>query len=212
MFWASGREAVPSARPTSQARDRPQLVHGAIVEGVSDAAEADIDEIVSSAPEVELLDKAGLKRLIVSFERKMNQNQVHRMKFADQPSKCARWPRCVGEPSRGVLHGCAVRFMESEVELAEEINKLQPIAAVPELYPELIRLNAIPSIIGQSRRGSPARLGLFSVSVCRAPSAREHGYFDCRRKPAARGAMHTCHATTPATSALAYICATAVRR
>ena len=55
------------------------------------AEEADIDELVSSAPEVELLDKAGLKRLIVNFERKMNQNQVHRMKFADQPSKCAGW-------------------------------------------------------------------------------------------------------------------------
>ncbi len=47
-----------------------------------------------------------------------------------------------------VLTGLADRFMESEVELAEEINKLQPIAAVPELYPELIRLNAIPSVIG----------------------------------------------------------------
>lgn len=47
------------------------------------------------------------------------------MKYADQPDK----------------------FMDSEVDLDEDVRRLQAIAGNPELYPELIRLNAIPSLL-----------------------------------------------------------------
>jgi beta-catenin-like protein 1 len=39
------------------------------------------------------------------------------------------------------------KFMASEVDLDEEVHRLQAIAGSPELYPELIRLGAIPSIL-----------------------------------------------------------------
>lgn len=53
------------------------------------------------------------------------ENMEARMKYADQPDK----------------------FMESEVDLDEDVRRLQAIAGNPELYPELIRLNAIPSLL-----------------------------------------------------------------
>jgi beta-catenin-like protein 1 len=53
------------------------------------------------------------------------ENMEARMKYADQPDK----------------------FMESEVDLDEEVRRLQAIAGNPELYPELIRLNAMPSLL-----------------------------------------------------------------
>ena len=48
--------------------------------------------------------------------------------------------------------------MESEVELAEEISQLNQIATVPELYPELVRLNVVSVTM---------RKGVVSVRGCR---------------------------------------------
>jgi hypothetical protein len=37
--------------------------------------------------------------------------------------------------------------MESEVDLDEEIKKIQALASQPELYPEFVRLGAVPSLL-----------------------------------------------------------------
>lgn len=75
---------------------------------------------------VEVLDVRGLKKLLLSFERKLRDNLEARMKFADTPEK----------------------FVESEVDLDDEVKKLQALAAVPDLYPEIVKLNSVPSILG----------------------------------------------------------------
>lgn len=41
-----------------------------------------------------------------------------------------------------------IRFMDSEIELDEEIKKLHGVAATPELFPVFVELNTIPSLIG----------------------------------------------------------------
>ncbi len=41
----------------------------------------------------------------------------------------------------------ADKFMDSEVELASEIKRLFVIAGSPELYPELVNLNTLPTIL-----------------------------------------------------------------
>ena len=46
------------------------------------------------------------------------------MKFSDNPEK----------------------FLESEVDLDDEIRKLQAVTATPDLYPELVKLGAIPTL------------------------------------------------------------------
>ncbi|KAG0458646.1 hypothetical protein HPP92_021774 [Vanilla planifolia] len=40
------------------------------------------------------------------------------------------------------------KFADSEVELHEEIERLNILAGAPELYPELVALNTVPSVVG----------------------------------------------------------------
>lgn len=75
---------------------------------------------------VEVIDVRRLKKLVLGFERKLRDNLEARMKFVDQPEK----------------------FMESEVDLDEEVKKLHALAANPDLYPELVRLGSVPSVLG----------------------------------------------------------------
>ncbi|PIA64088.1 hypothetical protein AQUCO_00201404v1 [Aquilegia coerulea] len=80
----------------------------------------------SSHSSVEVLDLRTLKKLVLSFERRLRDNIEARLKYPDQPEK----------------------FADSEIELHEEIEKLKILAGGPELYPELVNLNTIPSILG----------------------------------------------------------------
>ncbi|XP_049801123.1 beta-catenin-like protein 1 [Schistocerca nitens] len=75
--------------------------------------------------EGEPLDEATLKRMILLFEKRALKNQEMRIKFPDMPEK----------------------FMESEVELHETIQELHAIATVPDLYPIMVELQAVPSML-----------------------------------------------------------------
>eukprot|EP00854_Cymbomonas_tetramitiformis_P004340 gene4340-5338_t len=82
------------------------------------AAEADA--------QIEVLDVRGLKKIVLAFERKLKDNLEARMKYAENPD----------------------RFLDSEVELDEEIKKMHALATAPHLYPELVKLKSVPSILG----------------------------------------------------------------
>lgn len=73
----------------------------------------------------ETLDENGLRKMILLFEKRNLRNQEMRIKFPDNPEK----------------------FMESEIDLHAVINELKVVATVPDLYPVLVELNAIPSLI-----------------------------------------------------------------
>lgn len=73
----------------------------------------------------ETLDENGLRKLVLLFEKRNLRNQEMRIKFPENPEK----------------------FMESEIELHSVINELKVVATVPDLYPLLVELNAIPSLI-----------------------------------------------------------------
>lgn len=64
--------------------------------------------------------------MLLSFEKKVLKNQEMRVKFPDMPEK----------------------FMESELELNDEIQKLHVIATVPEYYPILVETNTIQTMLG----------------------------------------------------------------
>ena len=65
----------------------------------------------------------------------------------------------MGGPSRVLILACLTRtpapqyadepekFIDSEVDLHEEVKRLGSLAAAPELYPELVRLGAAPSLL-----------------------------------------------------------------
>ncbi|KAJ6261708.1 LOW QUALITY PROTEIN: hypothetical protein Dda_2506 [Drechslerella dactyloides] len=76
-------------------------------------------------PEPEKIDASYLRRLAVSFERKINKNAEHRAKFDDDPPK----------------------FMDSEADLDAEIKALAILAEHPTLYPEFVRLNCQSSLV-----------------------------------------------------------------
>jgi beta-catenin-like protein 1 len=79
------------------------------------------------------LDVKQLRKLVLSFERRYAANQAARMKHADEPEK----------------------FVDSEVDLDEEVKRLGALAGYPNLYPEFVRLNAVPSILGLLSHENP---------------------------------------------------------
>ncbi|KAG6487001.1 hypothetical protein ZIOFF_055582 [Zingiber officinale] len=82
---------------------------------------------------VEVLDVRALKKLVLAFERRLRDNLEARMKYPDQPEK----------------------FADSEVELHEEIERLRILAGAPELYPELLALSTVPSLVGLLGHDNP---------------------------------------------------------
>lgn len=73
----------------------------------------------------ETLDENGLRKIILLYEKRNLRNQEMRIKFPDHPEK----------------------FMESEIDLHAVINDLKAVATVPDLYPLMVELNAIPSLL-----------------------------------------------------------------
>lgn len=76
-------------------------------------------------PEGETIDETGLKKMILLFEKRNLRNQEMRIKFPDNPEK----------------------FMESELDLHGMVQELKVIATVPDLYPLLVQLHAVPSLL-----------------------------------------------------------------
>ncbi|XP_011501189.1 PREDICTED: beta-catenin-like protein 1 [Ceratosolen solmsi marchali] len=81
--------------------------------------------VETEAAEVEALDETNLKRMILLFEKRALRNQEMRVKFPDQPDK----------------------FMESEVELHDILQELHAIATNPDLYPLMVELGVVPSLL-----------------------------------------------------------------
>ncbi|XP_076954969.1 uncharacterized protein LOC143629626 [Bidens hawaiensis] len=85
----------------------------------------DLLEALEKSSDMEALDIKTLKKLVLQFERRLKDNIAARLKYPDNPEK----------------------FADSEVELHEEIEKLKILAGAAELYPDLVNLNVIPSIL-----------------------------------------------------------------
>lgn len=129
----ASQQAQGKRKREEEARGREQNGHGQ-PDGHSHALTADdnqvdlalLEALESAHDTAEVLDLRGLKKLVLAFERKLRDNLEARMKYVEHPE----------------------RFVESEVDLDEEIKKLHALAAAPDLYPELVRLNAVPSLLG----------------------------------------------------------------
>lgn len=84
-----------------------------------------LEALEKSQSAVEVLDQRTLKKLVLSFERRLKDNIEARLKYPNQPD----------------------RFADSELELHDDLQRLKILAGGPELYPDLVNLNAIPSIL-----------------------------------------------------------------
>lgn len=94
--------------------------------GISAEEKEQILKMVEEEPEAEPLDEMSLKKMILTFEKKVLKNQELRIKFPDMPEK----------------------FMESEVELNDIIQEMHVIATQPDFYHILVELNAAQSLLG----------------------------------------------------------------
>ncbi|XP_062501510.1 beta-catenin-like protein 1 [Corticium candelabrum] len=83
-------------------------------------------KLVEEQGEGEAMDASAVRRMILSFEKKSLKNQEMRMKYPDNPE----------------------RFMESELELHDEIQQLRAVATVPEHYSLLVDLGTVQSLLG----------------------------------------------------------------
>ncbi|XP_029675612.1 beta-catenin-like protein 1 isoform X1 [Formica exsecta] len=119
----SSRDNEP---PTPIRTTIPSSTHDVIEPQLTEKEKQDILKYVETeAPEVEALDEATLKRMILLFEKRGLRNQEMRVKFPDQPEK----------------------FMESEVELHETLQELHIVATNPDLYQLMVELGAVPSLL-----------------------------------------------------------------
>ncbi|XP_050228754.1 uncharacterized protein LOC126677975 [Mercurialis annua] len=122
MSAATSKRKRDSSAASASASSPPPLYNGDTIDfSLLEALENSQKENA-----VEALDIRTLKKLVLSFERRYKENIEARLKYPDQPDK----------------------FADSELELHQEIQKLKILAGGPELYPELVNLNAIPSILG----------------------------------------------------------------
>ncbi|CBJ28776.1 conserved unknown protein [Ectocarpus siliculosus] len=94
--------------------------------------------------EVSELDATGVKQLLLLLERKINRNQMMRVKFPEQPARFVD-----SEKRRQEGYVCCWRGgPASEVELDAAIKSLSVVAAAPELYPALVDAGAVNSLLG----------------------------------------------------------------
>ncbi|XP_053695176.1 beta-catenin-like protein 1 [Sabethes cyaneus] len=120
---------TPKVRRDEQAvdvRSKPQVHVPHREPQISEQERLDILKFVESEePEGDVLDEAGLKKILLLFEKRVLKNQEMRIKFPENPEK----------------------FMESEIELNDVIQELRSVATVPDLYPLLVELNGISSLL-----------------------------------------------------------------
>ena len=91
-----------------------------------DLTKEEIARILESAADAPQLDDNGAKRMLLALEKCISRNQMARVKYAGEPA----------------------RFMESEVELHEELKKLSSLSAAPETYHNVVSTGTLTSLLG----------------------------------------------------------------
>jgi beta-catenin-like protein 1 len=87
--------------------------------------EAEAEAALANQQHVGSLDSKSIRKLLTTLERKFNHNVEQRSKYASEPE----------------------RFLDSELDLDEAVKALMIVATAPELYPLLVDLGAVSTII-----------------------------------------------------------------
>lgn len=114
------------SQTSSNSKKKPVAADIPTGSNLSEEERLKILEMVENEPEVETLDVGSLKRMLLLFEKKVTKNQEMRIKYPDNPEK----------------------FMDSELDLNDEIQKLHVVATVPHLYEHIVDVNAVGTILG----------------------------------------------------------------
>ncbi|KAJ3073859.1 hypothetical protein HDU98_000456 [Podochytrium sp. JEL0797] len=102
--------------------DDDRFMHG---DGLSDR-QREILDIVDSVEEApETIDLSALKKFVLKLEKSITKNEEMRVRFPDDPLK----------------------FIDSEADLDEDLHNLMGVSAAPELYPNLVSLGTVASLL-----------------------------------------------------------------
>jgi len=113
-----------SADPAVPPQKRPRTEKAA-VDAAELLAEAE-RELEEARVEVTQVDENSMKRMVLSIEKRINENMQMRMKYPDKPEK----------------------FMDAEIELYQELKRLHSLAAAPELFPVFVKTRCVTSLLG----------------------------------------------------------------
>jgi len=94
--------------------------------------------------------------MVLKLERAISKNQQMRIKYSDDPDKYGnarvRVPaleRLFTQFPDWTEHiDMSGRFMESEMDLDEDLKRMQMLATAPQLYRDFVALNAVQSLVG----------------------------------------------------------------
>ncbi|KAG1449762.1 hypothetical protein G6F46_007877 [Rhizopus delemar] len=119
---AGEEEAEASFDPVEDDEEGGRFFGGGLT-----SEQTDILDLVDQydAEETEALTANSVKKMILKFEKAISKNQEMRVRYAEQPEK----------------------FMESEADLDEEIKNLLCLTEAPELYPHLVKLGTVSSLL-----------------------------------------------------------------
>ncbi|XP_071784822.1 beta-catenin-like protein 1 [Asterias amurensis] len=120
-----GDDGIKASLPSKMKGRQGKAEAAAPEGGMTEEEREKILQMVDQEPEMPGLDDTSLRKLILSFEKKVYRNQEMRIKYPDNPEK----------------------FMESEVDLNDTVQELHVIATNPDMYHHLVELNAIKSLL-----------------------------------------------------------------
>jgi beta-catenin-like protein 1 len=127
VFEAAQSQHVEHAGVKRRRDDIPEAAASEDARDSDELTEAQLAELVAAAEtaDVPSLDVTGVKRLLLSVEKAITRNELARTKYAGEPA----------------------RFMDTEVELDDQLKKLRVLAAAPDLYGVLISSATLRSLL-----------------------------------------------------------------
>ena len=126
--YGGARARAPPEQPEVSAGAKRQRTERA---AALDAAEllAEAERELADAGEdggAQQVDTNAMKLMVLGVERRINENMQMRMKYPDRPEK----------------------FLDSELELFQELKRLHVLATAPEVYPSFVKTKCVPSLLG----------------------------------------------------------------
>ena len=124
------RPHATGKRPRPEYESEAADSASAAASAVASAAQLEAREVArliaaADAAEVPTLDATGVKKMLLSLEKKINKNSLQRAKYTDEPA----------------------RFLDSELELDEELKRLRVLAAAPDQFHTLVKSDSLKSLL-----------------------------------------------------------------
>lgn len=111
----------PSQQQPGVVVPEPELAMSAKTRQIVEEKMQQLDQVVTQNDLSGPIDESKLRKMLLSFEKRMLKNQELRIKFPDDPRK----------------------FMDSELDLNEALEEMHVLATVPELYPVVVDVGSI---------------------------------------------------------------------